>query len=127
MSIYRGFNTIDRDHGPYHLTDNSLVVRDFLNSLNIRKGEKLMYPNFGTVIWTSLWEPLTPALRETIRADIQRMIDYEVRIQSVDQIVVEEYENGLKLSLSLTFANGDQSIALQLQFDKRRNTVIALQ
>ena len=86
-----------------------------------------MYPNFGTVIWSSLWEPLTPALRETIRADIQRMIDYEVRIQSVDQIVVEEYENGLKLSLSLTFANGDQSIALQLQFDKRRNTVIALQ
>jgi phage baseplate assembly protein W len=125
MSIYRGFNTIDRDHGPYHLTDASLVIRDFLNSLAIRKGEKLMYPNFGTVIWHSLWEPLTPALKDTIREDVERMVAYEPRFKKLENIVVEEYDNGLKLVLTLRFTDTDQTTELALQFDRRSNTIVS--
>ena len=34
--------------------------------MHIRKGEKLENPEFGTIIWDCLFEPLTEDLRETI-------------------------------------------------------------
>ena len=65
MALYKGFSTksfkysgpttivgtVDNDFGPYTLTDNNLIIMDLINSLNIRKGEKLMNPGYGCKIW----------------------------------------------------------------------------
>jgi phage baseplate assembly protein W len=126
MSIYKGFNTIGRDFGPYKLVDEALIVRDLLNSLYIRKGEKLMNPTFGTIIWSSLFEPLTPALKEAIRSDVQRMVNQEPRISALDSVVVQEYENGLRIDLQLTFSSTNQTTALSLQFDKQTQKLSVL-
>ena len=99
MSIYRGFNTVDRDYGPYHLKDNVLVIRDLLNHLNIRKGEKLMNPSFGTIIWQSMFEPLTPALRAAITDDINNLIAYDPRIKSLNRVIIEDWDGGKGITL----------------------------
>jgi phage baseplate assembly protein W len=118
MSIYRGFNTIGRDFGPYKLKDNSLVVRDFLNHLHMRKGEKLHNPKFGSIIWQSLFEPLTPALKEAIRVDVDRIARYDPRIRVVDRVDVTEYQNGLRVDLQITFSTNNETVNLSLQFDR---------
>ena len=46
---YKGFSTVGRNQ-KFRLTDFDLVKQDLINHFNIRKGEKLMNPNFGTVI-----------------------------------------------------------------------------
>jgi phage baseplate assembly protein W len=54
---YRGFSTIGQTK-KYRLTDLELIKRDLLNHFAIRKGEKLMDPNFGSIIWNMIFEPL---------------------------------------------------------------------
>lgn len=126
MSVYKGFNTIDRDYGPYHLRDNSLVLRDFLNHLYIRKGEKLMNPDFGTIIWQSLYEPMTPGLQETIRQDIENLVAYDPRIKEVGRVVVDTYENGLRIDIQISFSSNDEVANLALQFDQNTQTISAV-
>jgi phage baseplate assembly protein W len=43
----------------FRVTDAELVKQNLYNHFNVRKGEKLMQPNFGTIIWNMLFEPLT--------------------------------------------------------------------
>jgi phage baseplate assembly protein W len=57
MTTYRGLSTLGQNK-KFRLTDIELVKRDLLNHFQIRKGEKLMNPNFGSIIWNMLFEPL---------------------------------------------------------------------
>lgn len=118
MSLYRGFNTIDRDMGPYLLKDSALVIRDLLNHFSISKGEKLMNPAFGSIIWLSLFEPLTPALRDDLRKDVERICSYDPRIKRLNQVVVTEYEHGLSLGVSITLVTSNKALELSMLFDR---------
>jgi phage baseplate assembly protein W len=124
MAIYKGFNTVGRDFGPYKLTDNALVIRDLLNHLYIRKGEKLHNPSVGSIIWDSLFEPLTPALKEAIRADIERIVKADPRIRVLDRVVIQEWENGLRVDAQITFSATNQVSVLALMFDRNTNQIM---
>ena len=50
MALYRGYNTVDNQTTKTRLEDEELIKRDLINHFNIRKGEKLMRPDFGTII-----------------------------------------------------------------------------
>lgn len=125
MSIYRGFNTIDRDFGPYKLKDEALVIRDLLNHFAIRKGEKLHNPNFGSIIWNTLFEPLTPAIKEDIRKDVERIVRYDPRVKVLNRVSIIEYESGLRLDVEITFSSTNQVANLQLEFNKDTNKLTA--
>ena len=56
--IYKGFSTYNRNK-KFSITDLDLIKQDLFNHFNIRRGEKLMNPNFGTIVWDLLFEPLT--------------------------------------------------------------------
>ena len=126
MSIYKGFNTVARDFGPYYLKDNALIIRDLLNHFYIRKGEKLMNPDFGSIIWQSLFEPMTPALKEAIRVDVEKLIAYDPRIRELSRVAVNEYENGLRLDIQITFTTTNEVANLALQFDRQSGTITVI-
>jgi len=50
-TIFKGFSTVNKVKAPYTLTDMALVKQDLLNEFNTRKGERVMRPNFGSIIW----------------------------------------------------------------------------
>lgn len=118
---YRGFSTIDQVK-KFRLTDLELVKRDLLNHFAIRKGEKLMQPNFGSIIWNMLYEPLTPDVQALITADIKRIVDYDPRL-NVDGVLVNELDNGLQIQIDLTYLPGNYSDRLTLQFDSQNRTL----
>ena len=86
--MYRGFSTVGRKN-KFRLTDFELVKQDLINHFYIRKGEKLMNPNFGTIIWNVLHEPFTDDLKSVIQEDIKSIASYDPR-ESFDNIVVTE-------------------------------------
>ena len=118
---YRGFSTINQVK-KFRLTDLELVKRDLLNHFAIRKGEKLMQPNFGSIIWNMLYEPLTPDVQAIITADIKRIVDYDPRL-NVDGVLVNELDNGLQIQIDLTYLPGNYSDRLTLQFDSQNQTL----
>jgi phage baseplate assembly protein W len=121
MSTYRGFSTIDR-YKKFRVTDFDLIKQDLINHFNIRKGEKLMNPNFGTIIWNTLFEPLTQETREVIADDVKRIVGYDPRL-SVDDITITEKDYGIQIEVDLRYVTTNESSALKINFDKSSQTI----
>lgn len=123
ITRYKGFSTIDQTK-KFRLTDLDLIKRDLLNHFAIRKGEKLMNPEFGSIIWNILFEPLTPDVKALIVDDIQRVASYDPRVR-VDNVLVDQLDMGLQVQLELTFLPDNLSDVLSLQFNRELNSVLA--
>ena len=121
--MYRGFSTVGRNR-KFRLTDFELVKQDLINHFYIRKGEKLMNPNFGTIIWNVVHEPLTEDLKSVIVTDIKAIASYDPRI-SIDNVVITEYDQGIQVELQLRYVQTNQTNLLNLQFDNQNNTLTA--
>ena len=122
MAIYKGYNTVNNRTAKTRLEDVELIKRDLINHFNIRKGEKLMRPNFGTIIWDSLFEPLTEDLRDAIIEDVTRIINYDPRLIA-ESILVDEYEQGILVEARLRYATSNETETLRLQFDQSSNSL----
>lgn len=121
--IYRGFSTL-QNAKKYSLTDFELARQDLLNYFSIRKGEKLMQPNFGTVIWDMLFEPLTEDTQQTITADISRIVAYDPRLQ-VGQVAVLQQDNGYLIQLTLAYVPTNQTATINLNFDRNTQKLLS--
>jgi len=120
MAIYKGFSTIGRSKH-FRLVDFELVKQDLTNYFNIRKGEKLMNPDFGTIIWDTIFEPLNENTKATIMADVKRIVGYDPRLAAQD-VIVTEYDRGIQIELDLVYVQSNQRSKLQLQFDQQSQT-----
>jgi phage baseplate assembly protein W len=128
MTLYRGYSTVNRDFGPYRLSDNDLIVQDLLNHLSIRKGEKLHNSSFGCIIWDRMFDPLTPALKLEIKKDLDRIIAYDPRFSVVQQTTIQESPDGrgLVLNFSLAFSKDNQIANLSVLFDSKTKKIYVL-
>jgi phage baseplate assembly protein W len=122
--MYRGFSTVGRTR-KFRLTDFELVKQDLINNFYIRKGEKLMNPDFGTIIWNVVHEPLTEDLKSVIVTDIKTIAGYDPRL-SIDNVIVTEYDQGIQVELQLRYVLTDQINVMNLQFDNQTQTITAI-
>ena len=116
---YRGFSTINQIK-KFRLTDVELVKRDLINHFSIKKGQKLMNPDFGSIIWNMLYEPMTADVEATIIDDIKRIVNYDPRLR-VDGVLINEFEHGLQVQIDLTFLPGNYAEQLRLDFNSTSN------
>ena len=121
MTTYKGLSTFNR-YKKFRLTDFELAKQDLYNHFNIRKGEKLMNPDFGTIIWSVLFEPFTEEIKAAITKDINSVVSYDPRI-SVDNVTVTQYEYGIQIGLELTYVPTDQRELLKFKFDQNSKSV----
>jgi len=117
MALYRGYNTIDNKSTKTRLEDFELIKRDLANHFNIRRGEKLMNPDFGTIIWEVLFEPMTEEIKDAIVEDVTRVVTYEPRV-IVDNILVDEYQSGIIIELRLRYKTTNQADTMRFMFDQ---------
>ena len=113
--IYKGFGTVNQSSN-FRLTDFELVKQDLLNHFNIRKGEKLMNPNFGTLIWNVIHDPLTEEMKGVILEDIKTIINSDPRI-AVDNVVITEFISGIQVALDLRYVLTNQLDKMTITFD----------
>jgi phage baseplate assembly protein W len=121
MITYRGFSTLQNTK-KYTLTDFELAKQDLINYFNIRKGQKLMQPGFGTIIWDMLFEPLDEATQQTISQDIKRIVGYDPRLR-VGQVAVSQQDTGFLVQLTLSYVPNDQSATIALNFNRNNQTL----
>lgn len=122
MTMYKGFSTYNRSK-KFRVTDFELVKQDLINHFNIRKGEKLMNPNFGTIIWNTLFEPLTQETRDIIVDDVKKIAGYDPRL-SIDNVTITEKDYGIQIEVDLSYSTTNQSSTIKLNFDKNSQTIV---
>jgi phage baseplate assembly protein W len=76
-----------------------------------------MNPNFGTIIWNTLFEPLTQEVRQVIIDDVKKIVSYDPRL-AVDRVTIDEFEQGIQVLIDLRYVTTDQRNILRLQFDR---------
>lgn len=122
-NVYKGFSTLAPSRN-FRLTDFDLIKQDIINHFNIRKGEKLMRPNFGTIIWNVLHEPFTEDLKSVIAQDVKAIASYDPRV-SFDNIVITEYDQGIQIELQLRYVTTNQTNLMLMTFNNQTNTLTA--
>lgn len=122
MITYRGFNTIDQ-YKKFRLTGLDLIKRNLLNHFQIRKGEKLMHPDFGSIIWNMLFEPLNEETKKTILEDVTRIVRYDPRL-IVNEVLIQQLGYGLQLQITLTYKPTNETAIMNLEFHKDSQSVV---
>lgn len=115
--MYRGFSTVNTSTENFALYDFELIKQDLINHFNIRQGERLMQPLYGTVIWDLLFEPLTSEVKEAVRLNVDKILNYDPRVQA-GNILITPYDTGLQIECTLKYLPYNISQSLQLQFDQ---------
>jgi phage baseplate assembly protein W len=107
----------------YRLVDQPLVIQDFVNALNIQQGQKVGKPEYGTTLWSFVFEPNT--------ADVQFQLENEIRrVASLDPRLIINYvkafpqENGILLEVELAIAPFNDAQILSVFFDRDLNQAI---
>ena len=121
MSTYRGFSTL-QNYKTYTLTDFELAQQDLINYFSIKKGEKLMQPNFGSDIWATLFEPLDATTQAIITADINKIVNYDPRL-AVTQINVTQQDSGFLIQMNINYVPTDQTATILLNFNRNSQTL----
>lgn len=114
---YKGFSTVDPLNRGNKLYDFDIIKQDILNHFNTRRGQRVMNPTFGTIIWDVLMEPLTEQIRELLTQDINTICNFDPRVYPT-QIEINEYEQGYLIELTLVMKNTNQSTNMRLAFDQ---------
>ena len=115
---YRGISTVNNDNTKFGLFDIGLIKQDIINHFHISKGEKLENPNFGTIIWDVIQDPLTSELEEAIEQDVLDIINTDPRV-SATTVQIVPFESGLQIEVELEYLTYNVSEKLRLTFDER--------
>ena len=114
-TIFKGFSTIDKIRAPYSLFDQELIKRDLLNEFQTRRGERLMKPNFGSIIHDLLMEPEDTITDDEIRDDITRICDKEPRVE-VKDILIFTADHTVRAEVILKYVQTNNEDILFLEF-----------
>ena len=115
---YRGISTVNNDNTKFGLFDIGLIKQDIINHFHISKGEKLENPEFGTIIWDVIQDPLTSELEEAIEQDVLDIINNDPRVNATTVQIVP-FESGLQIEVELEYLTYNVSETLRLTFDER--------
>ena len=114
---YRGLSTVDPANRSNVLYDIALIKQDIINHFHIRQGEKLENPEFGTIVWDVIYEPLTEQLKTVIAQNVTEIVNADPRV-SVDAIVIDQYESGIIVDCTLSYLPYNISEQMRLTFDE---------
>ncbi len=118
MAIYRGFTTanygtcgaLPGSATNFSLSDVDLVNKDLLNHIYTRKGERVMMPNFGTIIPELIFEPLDDITISLVEEELVSVFNYDPRVNLLNITAIPDYNNNI-----LTVSTMLQYIELNLQ------------
>jgi phage baseplate assembly protein W len=113
---YKGFRSSDSAQN-FKAYDADLVKQDILNHFYIKKGEKLQNPDFGTIIWDLLFEPMTEEVKELITKDVEEIINYDPRV-TVNAVTIDSTDQGIRIEVDLTYMPFNINERMTLSFDK---------
>lgn len=115
-TTFVGFNTIDQ-YKKFTLVDLELIKRDLLNAFNIRQGQLVGRPGYGTTLWDYLFENQTQVTEQIIIDEVQRVAGGDPRLYIADVQLFPQL-NGMLIQIDLTAVPSTDIERLSIFFDQ---------
>ena len=104
----------------FNKRDGELAAKqDMINRLSVRKGERVENPEFGTMIYDAIFEPLTDILKDAIVEDITANLIADPRI-AAQEIILTEEQHGISIQASVTYVPLNITEKLRFSFDENQ-------
>jgi len=104
----------------YRLVDEQLAVQDFVNALNIPQGQKVGQPQYGTTLWSFVFEPNTFDVQNRLEAEIRRVASLDPRLE-LNYVRAFPQENGILIEIELAVTPFNNPNQLSIFFDNNTN------
>ena len=118
VQFYKGFSTVDSNNPTSRLFDLDLIKQDIINNFNTRRGERVMNPEYGSIIWDLLMEPITPQVRQALNDDIKKICSSDPRAIPTSMKLIE-YPTGYIVEVTMKLVGYDVSSSMILTFDQK--------
>lgn len=105
----------------FRLVDQPLVIQDFVNALNIRQGQKVGNPGYGTTLWNFVFEPNTADVQFKLENELKRVASLDPRLL-VNTVKAYPQENGILLELEVAVAPFNQANLLSVFLSSSTNS-----
>jgi len=124
MPTFIGFNTINQ-YKKFTLTDFELIKRDLANAFNIQQGELPGRPEYGTTLWSFIFENQLELTQAQILDEVRRIVALDPRVAVID-VSVYPQDNGMLIELQLQTVSSADAQLLALFFDQtaQRATIV---
>lgn len=116
--LFVGYSSVDTNIKGTQFVDLDLIKRDLINHFYTRRGERVMRPEFGSIIWDLMFEPLTENTVQIMLDDATQIVQTDGRVQLRDLNIVE-YEHGIQLQMNLLYTPLNLVEQFSLEFDRR--------
>ena len=113
---FKGFSSRAEKQN-FKIYDFECAKQDLINRLSVRKGERVENPEFGTIIYDVLFEPLTDDIKQAVADDITANLNADPRLQT-EEIIVSEFEHGIAVQASIRFVPYNVVEKLTFSFDE---------
>jgi phage baseplate assembly protein W len=104
----------------FQLTDEQLVIQDLINAFNIPQGSKPGNPEYGTSLWSMLFEPNTVDTQSQIEYEVRRIISQDPRL-ILNTVAITPNENSIRLDVELAILPNNVVQELTVMFDQGTN------
>jgi len=117
MPIFAGFSTKNVNAINHELTDKDLVIEDLMNHIMTRRGERVMLPNYGSIIHEMKFEPLTEEITDLIKEDLTNIINDDPRVNFVS-IEVTDSDHTINAMLRVDILPTNETVELNIDLDR---------
>lgn len=104
----------------FQMTDDQLVIQDLLNAFNIPQGAKPGNPEYGTSLWSMIFEPNTADTQAQIEQEVRRIIGQDPRL-ILNTVSVTPNENSISIQVELAIQPNNVVQDLTINFDQGTN------
>lgn len=102
----------------FRLVDQQLVLRDFLNGFNIKQGDKVGQPQWGTTIWDHVFDPNVSEVISSIEDEVRRVASLDTRI-ILNTVAAYSWENGVLIEVEMAFQPFNNPIEFGFYLDRQ--------
>ena len=116
-TLFNGFTTT-RGPAIRKLHDQDLAVQDLTNHFNTKKGERIMSPEFGSIIWSLMFEPWDDTVEDAVKEDCADIVAQDPR-WALQEVSAYSNQNAISVELRLKYQPTDKVELLALNFDRQ--------
>jgi phage baseplate assembly protein W len=117
--IYRGFSSNNPNARNGVLYDADIIKQDIYNHFMTAKGERVMMPEFGSIIWDYLYEPLDETNKQIIEEDAKDIIGQDPRVTLI-KLDVNSFDHGIIINVTLKILPQDMTTTMSINFNINR-------
>ena len=94
MAFYKGFSSYEFERAnTFKILDQELVKLDLLNQIFTRKGERVMMPNYGSIVPDIVFEPLDETTLDILEEDLVTVVNFDPRVDLLEFNLEPDYDN----------------------------------